>query len=226
MLCREFAHNGHTGMTFSGPIGCLKDVKDVIVSLLPSHPGARLHYITLHYSYPIQTLLSLKLDYSYPNPVFPALTILHLPPGLQGMLHRRLGNEQSCSAVLDVERRAGTEGSSRVPSQGLGAASCSAGNEGQSELEPRIARVARKLASKKWVVLYDSLKTMFMLQAEGIARGVVFEVLAAGISVAVLRAAGKETEARRTGEVAELDGLRRCVRAWEAYKDWGEEVRL
>lgn len=122
--------------------------------------------------------------------------------------------------------KAGVEGSSCDSGQGASAAdasSCHTGREGQSDLEPRIARVVRKLASKKWVVLYESLKTMFTLQAEGIARGVVSETFAA---IAVLKVSGKGERASEASEAANLEGLRRCVAAWEAYKDWCEEVRL
>lgn len=122
----------------------------------------------------------------------------------QAMLHRKLGKEPPFGNVsLPAAPCSALECSSR--GSGHGASS----DGGQSELEPRVARVVRKLASKKWVVLYESLKTMFTLQAEMVARGVVCEAFA------VL----KENES------ADLEGLRRFVAAWKAYKDWCEEVR-
>lgn len=106
------------------------------------------------------------------------------------------------------------------------------------ELDPTIARLVRKLSSKKWVLLYDSLKATFTLQAEGIAREVVFEAMASAAGTASTKAAfwkgdgkvkvkGKgPKEGRRMVGVggAELDGLSGCIAAWEAYKDWCEEV--
>lgn len=106
---------------------------------------------------------------------------------------------------------------------------------GDGELDPTIARLVRKLAAKKWVLLYDSLKAMFTLQAEGIAREVVFEAMAAAADAAARDAsgegAGKSGRAgaareRRGPAASELEGLRGCVAAWEAYKDWCEEVRV
>lgn len=102
---------------------------------------------------------------------------------------------------------------------------------GDGELDPTIARLVRKLASKKWVLLYDSLKATFTLQAEGVAREVVFEAMAAAASAAARDALGDGKAGgggahheRRGAAAAELEGLRGCVAAWEAYKDWCEEV--
>lgn len=103
---------------------------------------------------------------------------------------------------------------------------------GDGELDPTIARLVRKLASKKWVLLYDSLKATFTLQAEGIAREVVFEAMAAAADAAARDALGDRkadgvgARERRGAAAAELEGLRSCVAAWEAYKDWCEEVRV
>lgn len=104
---------------------------------------------------------------------------------------------------------------------------------GDGELDPTIARLVRKLASKKWVLLYDSLKATFTLQAEGIAREVVFEAMAAAADAAAQDALGEgkaggvvRAHERRGAAAAELEGLRGCVAAWEAYKDWCEEVRV
>ncbi len=106
------------------------------------------------------------------------------------------------------------------------------------ELDPTIARLVRKLATKKWVVLYDSLKATFTLQAEGIAREVVFEAMAAAADAAARDALGegegegegkggeRGVHERRRAAAAELEGLRGCVAAWEAFKDWCEEVRV
>lgn len=101
---------------------------------------------------------------------------------------------------------------------------------GDGELDPTIARLVRKLASKKWVLLYDSLKATFTLQAEGIAREVVFQAMAAAADAAARDAleegkvGGVGAHERRGAAAAELEGLRGCVAAWEAYKDWCEEV--
>ena len=102
---------------------------------------------------------------------------------------------------------------------------------GDGELDPTIARLVGKLARKKWVILYDSLKATFTLQAEGIAREVVFEAMAAAADAAARDALGGRgggggaPDRRRGAAAAELEGLRSCVAAWEAYKDWCEEVR-
>lgn len=104
---------------------------------------------------------------------------------------------------------------------------------GDGELDPTIAWLVGKLARKKWVLLYDSLKATFTLQAEGIAREVVFEAMAAAADAAARdavgaskadRGGGDAQERRRGAATAELEGLRSCVAAWEAYKDWCEEV--
>lgn len=127
------------------------------------------------------------------------------------MLHRRLGKEPYSGNVSRPAAPCSAHGCSSRDS-GHGASTSESPGEGQSELEPRIARVVQKLASKKWVVLYESLKIMFTLQAERIARGVVCETS----SDAVLL--------KDDGSV-DLEGLRRFLAAWEAYKDWCEEVR-
>ena len=107
------------------------------------------------------------------------------------------------------------------------------------EQDPRVARLVRKLASKKWVLLYDSLKATFTLQAEGIAREVVLEATAAAAADAASAGCaarankvfgegsvegGGGGQQRRALDAAGLERLRRCLVAWEAYKDWCEEV--
>ena len=111
------------------------------------------------------------------------------------------------------------------------------GDAGLGEQDPRVARLVRKLASKKWVLLYDSLKATFTLQAEGIAREVVVEIAAAAAAADTSAARAAKANAAGEGSVegeeaqrpaigaARLEGLRRCLAAWEAYKDWCEEVR-
>ncbi|CAB1119583.1 unnamed protein product [Ectocarpus sp. CCAP 1310/34] len=96
------------------------------------------------------------------------------------------------------------------------------------EPDPRIARLVRKLSTKKWVVLYDSLKATFTLQAEGIAREVVFAAAAAAAGAAAREDQGKGVvdACGRPGASAGLEGLKGCVAAWEAYKDWCEEVDM
>lgn len=118
-----------------------------------------------------------------------------------------------------------------MESQGGAASSARAGDASLGELDPVIARLVRKLASRKWVLLYDSLKATFSLQAEGIAREAVFETAAAAAAdAAAVGASGKGKgealrEERGGGGLAHLEGLKGCLAAWGAYKDWCEEVR-
>lgn len=131
--------------------------------------------------------------------------------------------EQESTAL--TARDATQTGAGDPPPQG--SASRRSRDASIGELEPRIARIVRKLASKRWVLLYDSLKAMFALQAEGIAREVVFEAMAAAAAAgaAVMNEAEKGPQQQRRVSRVELEGLRRCIAAWEVYKDWCEEVR-
>lgn len=149
----------------------------------------------------------------------------------QSMLRRRRGDKPlattppctSSNFTIPTEGGAGLDSSSHAVEPRANAS----GRPGDARLDEdnsKIERVVRKLASKKWVVFYDSLKAMFLLQAEGIAR----EVVAAISEAAAVGALGKgegEPE-RRAGGVAVLEGLRASVAAWEAYKDWCEEVGM
>lgn len=95
------------------------------------------------------------------------------------------------------------------------------------ELDPTVARLVRKLAGNKWVVLYDSLKATFTLQAQGIAREVGFAAMAVVDNAATLDCSGGRglAERERTESLAvAIAGLRGCISAWQAYKDWCEEV--
>lgn len=170
----------------------------------------------------------------------------------QTMLRRRRGNEPC--AVSETSQTGPTEaavsgefGAPPPPPRQQHACTTVAGGRATGdaslgELDPTIARLVRKLASKKWVLLYDSLKATFTLQAEGIAREVVFEAMAAAANAAARDAMkggekgprggvgegrGGEARGKRGGgaDAAELEGLRGCIAAWEAYKDWCEEVR-
>lgn len=100
---------------------------------------------------------------------------------------------------------------------------------GLGELDPTIARLVRKLAGKKWVVLYDSLKATFALQAQGLAREVVFAAMAVVDNEAALDSSGRrglaETERTENFAVA-IAGVQGCIAAWQAYKDWCEEVSI
>ncbi|CAM9480685.1 unnamed protein product [Scytosiphon promiscuus] len=163
-----------------------------------------------------------------------------LQRALQTMLRRRRGNEPcAVSGTLQTGgMEPGVPSHLRAPQQQQQQqATCSTadgratGDASLGELDPTIARLVRKLASKKWVLLYDSLKATFTLQAEGIAREVVFEAMAAAANAAARDAMGGGTEAApgKRGEnaaAAELEGLRGCIAAWEAYKDWCEEVDM
>ncbi|CAM9912843.1 unnamed protein product, partial [Hapterophycus canaliculatus] len=120
---------------------------------------------------------------------------LWLQRALQTMLRRRRGNEPC--AISETSQTGGTEagvpgqpGSQQQRQQQQQIASTAVaggratGDASLGELDPTIARLVRKLASKKWVLLYDSLKATFTLQAEGIARKVVFEAMAAAANAA------------------------------------------
>lgn len=99
---------------------------------------------------------------------------------------------------------------------------------GLGELDPTIARLVRKLAGKKWVVLYDSLKATFALQAQGLAREVGFAAMAVVDNEAALDSSGRRglAERERTENFAvAIAGVQGCIAAWQAYKDWCEEVR-
>lgn len=166
------------------------------------------------------------------------------------MLRRRRGHEQLGAApslaaavptppppqaepaALSIASGVGTRGEPYHPGaqqqQQKGSTPTAAGRAAaDGEPDPRIARLVRKLSSKKWVVLYDSLKATFTLQAEGIAREVVFAATAAAAGTAAREDQGKgDVDAcGGRGASADLEGLRGCVAAWEAYKDWCEEVR-
>ncbi|CAM9271119.1 unnamed protein product [Laminaria digitata] len=137
---------------------------------------------------------------------------------LSGDASSKRAGEGSCS--FGVQCSATSNLSSDASSKTAGGGSCSFGQD------PRVARLVRKLASKKWVLLYDSLKATFTLQAEGIAREVVLEATAAaadaissGTACGAAGAVGK-----RASGAAGLERPRRCLAAWEAYKDWCEEV--
>lgn len=165
-----------------------------------------------------------------------------LPVCPQNMLRSRRGQEPlgvapSCAGV--GSNPACPKGDPRtISGDSCGAGSGTGGEKGKGrpvgdgELDPTIARLVRKLATKKWVLLYDSLKATFTLQAEGIAREVVFEAMAAAADTAARDALGEGKGAergvreRRRAAAAELEGLRGCVAAWEAFKDWCEEVRV
>lgn len=98
------------------------------------------------------------------------------------------------------------------------------------DLDPTISRLVRKLASRKWVLLYDSLKATFTLQAQGMAREVMFQAMDVVADAAVLDATGSGERlpqgSTARSAAAEVEVLRRCLAAWEAYKDWGEEVGM
>ncbi|CAM9403233.1 unnamed protein product, partial [Discosporangium mesarthrocarpum] len=113
------------------------------------------------------------------------------------------------------------------------------------EPDPTVARVFRKLAHKRWVALYDSLKALFSLQAEEVAREVVRAVASeeqalanAGPSPgpspspapAFLCLGGGKRCGGGAGKVAGtktlLGFLQGCVSAWVVYRDWCEEVDM
>lgn len=135
------------------------------------------------------------------------------------MLRRRRGDEAAPATRSNVEQdglkytRSGSSGSG-----GSGG--------GLGDLDPTIARLMRKLTSKKWVLLYDSLKATFTLQAQCIAREIVFAAQAVAANAAAMDASGTGNGPRRADcDDAELEGLRDCIAAWEAYKEWCEEVK-
>lgn len=149
--------------------------------------------------------------------------------------------EGSCAFEVQASasRHAGSgTGGTGGDGGGDGGGGYAGGDAGLGEQDPRVARLVRKLASKKWVLLYDSLKATFTLQAEGIAREVVLEATTAAAADAASAACAARDNAFGEGSVegggggqqrralgaAGLERLRRCLVAWEAYKDWCEEV--
>lgn len=154
------------------------------------------------------------------------------------MLRRRRGDEPNLSAAPSVEQ-AGLDCPAQNGNGGRGArnredrlssSSLSAqrnGDGGLGDLDPTIARLIRKLTSKKWVLLYDSLKATFTLQAQGVAREVVFAAQTFAANAAAMDAASTGNGARKAERVAaQLEGLRGCITAWEAYREWCEEVSV
>lgn len=154
------------------------------------------------------------------------------------MLRRRTGDESTTPNSSGKEYL-----SSRDPGRGIGTCPGSdkvetrslapgRGGESTGDLDATIARVVRKLTSKKWVLLYDSIKATFALQAQGLARAVIYTADAAKTEGAVSRSTAADAyhdRARRgTGLVKVtgdgLEGIRACIAAWEAFKDWCEEV--
>lgn len=170
--------------------------------------------------------------------MFDSVMIIDFCHMVQGMLRRRRGNGPKLAATPSAEQ-AGLNcpaqndsggGRARTREDRLSSSSLSAqGNTdgGSGDLDPTIARLIRKLTSKKWVLLYDSLKTTFTLQAQGIAREVVFAAQTFAANAAAVDAASTANEARKAERVAaELEGLRGCITAWEAYREWCEEVSV
>lgn len=170
-----------------------------------------------------------------------ALRLLLVPTNVlvflisQAMLRRRRGDGTSSTSRSNEEHvrlnytkpgsscgGGSSDGKERVsapPSPGRG------GDVGLGDLDPTISRLVRKLTSKKWVLLYDSLKTTFTLQAQCIARETAFAVQPVAANEAAMNASGTGNGLRRANcDDAELEGLRGCIAAWEAYKEWCEEV--
>lgn len=145
------------------------------------------------------------------------------------MLHRRMDGEPP-PTLSNAEKtppnhnmRQGTvEGSAGVE---RGRVRSGRGDDGGlGDLDPTISRLVRKLANKGWVRFYDSLKATFTLQAEGIARQVVFDADAIADNAAAA-ALGVDEAPREAAVIGiGLERLRLCIAAWEAYKDWCEEV--
>lgn len=155
------------------------------------------------------------------------------------MLRRRTGNGRGTSPPSTASG-ADSGGASLCGDTSTGSREREGGGLGQGQgdgsgdLDPTIARLVRKLTSRRWVVLYDSLKTTFALEAHGLAREVVF---AAEAALAGEAASSREVRAElngtmgkgigeRSGLPDKLEGIRACLRAWEAFKDWCEEVRI
>lgn len=161
------------------------------------------------------------------------------------MLSSRRGDEKACptsprctvvsSAFPGAACRTDPDGPTPKRPEGAGPSESGPRAVGQGavavglgELDPTIARLVRKLAGKKWVVLYDSLKATFALQAQGLAREVGFAAMAVVDNEAALDSLGRRglaDEEKTENFAVAIAGAQGCIAAWQAYKDWCEEVK-